>query len=38
MVPAAVAAEATAATEDALLLRARSRTQRSVPGPPSCPA
>jgi hypothetical protein len=37
-VPAATDVEAAAATEGALLLRARSRTRRPVPGPSSGPA
>jgi hypothetical protein len=38
VVPAAVGVEATIAMEGVLLLRARSRTWRSVPGSPSGPA
>jgi hypothetical protein len=37
-VPTTVGVEAAAAEEGALLLRARSRTRRPVPGLPSCPA
>jgi hypothetical protein len=36
-VPTVVDAEAAVATEDALLLKARSRTWRPVPGLSSCP-
>jgi hypothetical protein len=38
MVHVAVGVEAAAAVEGALLMRAKSRMRRSVPGPPSCPA
>jgi hypothetical protein len=38
VVPAAAGVEAAAATEGALLLRARSRTRRPIPGLPSGPA
>jgi hypothetical protein len=38
VVPAVVGMEAAAAVEGALHLRARSRTWRPVPGPPSGPA
>jgi hypothetical protein len=38
VVPAMVDMEAAAIAEDALLLRARSRMQRPVPGPLSCSA
>jgi hypothetical protein len=37
-VPSATGVEAAAAAEGALLLRARSRTRRPIPGPPSGPA
>jgi hypothetical protein len=38
VVPTVAGVEAAAAAEGALLLRARSRTRRHVPGPPSGPA